>query len=33
MFGLSFEKIGFAENSNRKQNNKYLMEEVIVNVQ
>ena len=26
MFGLSFEKIGFAENSNRKQKNKYLME-------
>ena len=33
MFGLSFEKIGFAENSNRKQNNKYLMGEVIVDVQ
>ena len=29
----SFEKIGFAENSNRKQNNKYLMGEVIVDVQ
>lgn len=26
MFGLSFEKIGFAENSNRKQKNKYLMD-------
>ena len=33
MFGLSFEKIGFAENSNRKQKNKYLMGEVIVDVQ
>ena len=26
MFGLSFEKTAFAENSNRKQKNKYLME-------
>ena len=26
MLGLSFEKIAFAENSNRKQKNKYLME-------
>ena len=33
MFGLSLEKIGFSENSNRKQNNKYLMGGVIVDVQ
>ena len=33
MLGLSLEKTGFAENSNRKQKNKYLMGEVIVDVQ